>query len=306
MELEPGAIVPGLKVGGIVDRSAAIQAVRSTLDSVSASSRDRGRDVTVVIPDAAVRVLLLEFDELPSKVADALPVVRFRLKKLLPFDADDASVSYQVMVSAKNSVRVLAVAMPKDVLAEYEGVIAAAGYLPGAVLPSTLAALAALNESDAATLIVNAGHSGVTTAIVKSGVVLLHRSLDMTVEVPEAIPAHRPADDYDRIDTETSMQSSLLKASEMYGFIDALETGEIAQEVSVAVAYFEDTLQSTPNVILSAGPLGPDRLTAMIEEGGFLGVQVRETVDAGMLEAGAATASTPRSWLAGVRGALKG
>ena len=37
--------------------------------------------------------------QLPSKVAEALPVVRFRLKKLLPFDADDAMVSYQVMSS---------------------------------------------------------------------------------------------------------------------------------------------------------------------------------------------------------------
>ena len=49
----------------------------------------RWRDVTVVVPDAAVRVLLLDFDQLPSKAAEALPVVRFRLKKLLPFDADD-------------------------------------------------------------------------------------------------------------------------------------------------------------------------------------------------------------------------
>jgi type IV pilus assembly protein PilM len=32
---------------------------------------------------------------------------------------------------------------------------------------------------------------------------------------------------------------------------------------------------------------------------------VRELVDAGMMEAGAVTASVPKGWLAGVRGALK-
>ncbi len=60
--------------------------------------------MTVVVPDAAVRVLLLDFDQLPSKIAEALPVVRFRLKKLLPFDADTAAVSYQVMASERGSV----------------------------------------------------------------------------------------------------------------------------------------------------------------------------------------------------------
>ena len=97
-----------------------------------------------MVPDSAVRVLFVDFDQLPSKAAEALPVVRFRLKKLLPFDADEAMVSYQVMSSEKDSVKLLAVAMPKAVLEEYEGVVLAAGYLPGAVLPSTLAALAGL------------------------------------------------------------------------------------------------------------------------------------------------------------------
>ena len=108
-----GAVVPGLKAGNIVDRAAVSAAVRKALDAVLATGRERLRDVTVVVPDAAVRVLLLDFDQLPSKAAEALPVVRFRLKKLLPFDADDAMVSYQVMSNEKGGVKVLAVAMPK-------------------------------------------------------------------------------------------------------------------------------------------------------------------------------------------------
>ena len=133
------------------------------------SGRERLRDVTVVVPDSAVRVLFVDFDQLPSKAAEALPVVRFRLKKLLPFDADDAMVSYQVMSNEKDAVKLLAVAMPKAVLDEYEAVVLAAGYLPGAVLPSTLAALAGLEEVEAPVLMVNAGLGAVTTAIVQGG-----------------------------------------------------------------------------------------------------------------------------------------
>lgn len=305
-EIGEGTLVPGLKMGNVVDQAGITAAVRSALDAVSTAGRERGRNVTVIVPDASVRVLLLEFDELPGKLTDALPIVRFRLKKLLPFDADDAAVSYQVMASTKGSVRVLAVAMPKDVLAEYEAAVIAAGYLPGAVLPSTLAALAALDESNAATLVVNAGRTGVTTAIVKSDVLLLHRSLDMAGEALETVPEHREIAEYDRLEAEASMQASVLRAAELYGLSDAVESSEIVQEVSVAVAYFEDTLQTAPEAVVSAGPLGADRLAAMMAENGFEGLPVREMVDAGMLEAGAASASTPRCWLAGVRGALKG
>jgi type IV pilus assembly protein PilM len=316
-ELADGALAPGLKAGNVLDRAAVVAAVRKALDGVVGPAR--GRDVTVVIPDAAVRVLLLEFDELPSKAVEALPVVRFRLKKLLPFDVDEAVVSYQVMASAKGSVQVVAVAVPKGVLDEYEGLVTAAGYLPGAVLPSTLAALAGLDEAEAAALVVNAGPNGVTTAIVKGGILLLHRSVDMAGEtVVEAAGvslvdressaqewARQEAVGYDRFEAEAAMQTQVLEKAEMREMAATAAAREVTQAVSVAAAYFEDTLQVPPEVALSAGTLGAETLGTILQESGLEGLRVREMVDAGMLEAGAVTARVPRGWLAGVRGALK-
>src|SRR5271154_4345243 len=180
-DLPEGAVTPGLKAGNIVDKAAVVAAVRRSLDAIAGTGRERLRDVTVVVPDSAVRVLFVDFDQLPSKAVEALPVVRFRLKKLLPFDADDAMVSYQVMSSEKGAVKLLAVAMPKAVLEEYEAVVLAAGYLPGAGVPSTLAALAGLDEVAAPVLVVNAGTTAVTTAIVQGEALLLHHSFDMSV-----------------------------------------------------------------------------------------------------------------------------
>ena len=166
-------------IGGGAARATVVAALRKALESVCL----RSRDVTLVVPDAAVRVLLLDFDTLPAKPAEALPVVRFRLKKLLPFDADDAAVSYQVMATTRDGMRVTpAVAMPREVQTEYESLVREAGFEPGAILPSTLAALAGLDEEELAKLVVNAGQEAVTTAIVKSGVVLLHRT-----DVPWAV-----------------------------------------------------------------------------------------------------------------------
>ena len=173
--------------------------------------------MTLIVPDAAVRVLLLDFDELPAKPAEALPVVRFRLKKLLPFDADDAAVSYQVMSASKDLLQVLAVAMPREVLADYESVVREAGFEPGAVLPSTLAALAGLPEGDAPLLVVNAGREGVTTAIVKAGVLLLHRTVDLGADLRADQQADRQA--------EQRVASQLLDAAAAQLASNALPAG---------------------------------------------------------------------------------
>ena len=323
-DLAEGAVAPGLKVGNIGDKGAVVSAVRRALDAVAGTGRERSRDVTVVVPDSAARVLFVDFDQLPSKAAEALPLVRFRLKKLLPFDADDAMVSYQVMSSEKDSVKLLAVAMPKAVLEEYESVVLAAGYLPGAVLPSTLAALAGLDETPSAVLVVNAGAGAVTTAIVEAGTLLLHRSVDMSgVNSPAAVTTIVPLVDressaqewaqqealgpggWDRFEAEAAMQTSVTETAVVREIGVRAAAREVAQAVSVAAAYFEDSLQRSPDQLLVAGTLGADSIAAMMEESGVEGLRVREMVETGMIEAGAVTASVPRGWLAGVRGALR-
>lgn len=184
--LEHGAMAPGLKPGNLVDRVAIAAAFLKVMEEVGARPNTRTSDVTVIIPDGACRVLLLDFDSLPSKLSEALPLVRFRLKKLVPFDADSAMVTFQVMSHSKQLTRVLAVAIPRDVLAEYEDIAREAGFEAGAVLPSTLASLAGLDETSP-TMTVNVGALSVTTAITRDGLLLLHRTVDLQIE-PAGVP----------------------------------------------------------------------------------------------------------------------
>jgi type IV pilus assembly protein PilM len=81
---------------------------------------------------------------------------------------------------------------------------------------------------------------------------------------------------------------------------------EVAQAVSVAAAYFEDTLEAPPAVVLSAGTLGAAALTGIIDDADVRPMAVQEMVDRNMLGVGASTSGTaiPLGWLAGVRGAL--
>ena len=334
VELAGGAVTPSLKPGNIADRVAVAEAVRRALEGIGERANSRDGNITLVVPDAAVRVLLLEFDTLPARESDALPIVRFRLKKLLPFDADDAMVSYQIMSTSKTIVRVLAVAIPRDVLSEYETAVREAGFEPGAVLPSTLAALAAI-EDDSPVLLVNANKFGVTAAIVRGGILMLHRSVDLqepaagtpanfSPELFESASPTLPLVDLHETAGEWAAQEALPEhgrnpyATELpspeppavNGHHAPIVLGEeVAQAVSVAVAYFEDTLASMPSSILSAGPLGGDALSRILADHGLAqseGLRVRELVEPAALLSDAVTASVPRGWLAGVTGALRG
>jgi len=77
-----------------------------------------------------VRVVLLDFETLPSKRDEAEAVVRFRLKKSLPFDPADARISYHAQSTGKG-VRAVAAVVLNTVLEEYESAFRDAGYNPG-------------------------------------------------------------------------------------------------------------------------------------------------------------------------------
>jgi type IV pilus assembly protein PilM len=224
----------------------------------------REKQLTLVVPDAAVRVLILDFDSLPSKPQDAMPIVRFRLRKLAPFEVDDAAVSYQVMRQDKAQMRVLVTVMPAAVRAEYEAAVRTAGYEPGVLLPSMVASLGLLPSEDAA-LVVNRSGMSLTTAIANGDELLLHRTLE-------------------------------LPANEMG------QREDLAQAVSVASAYFEDTLHASPRVLYYAGPGGAEALIAMLGAETEDGLQmVRDLAASG--QAGAVSAM-PKGLAAGVMGAL--
>jgi type IV pilus assembly protein PilM len=170
--LPPGSLIPSLAAANVADREALQQAVSAALGEVA----DRSRDVVVIVPDAAVRVVLLDFEALPEKRQDADAMVRFRLKKSLPFDVDHSAVSYDVTLR-DGAVKILAAVCLRSVLEEYEGLVRDAGYNPGVVLPSMFAALGAV-QADEPTLVLKVDSMTSTLAIVESNQLLLFRTLE--------------------------------------------------------------------------------------------------------------------------------
>lgn len=209
--LAAGAVKPVLNETNLAAPDAVAGAIRSALAAVS----PRIRAVSLIVPDPVVRVFVLDFDSLPARAADVYPVLRFRLRKMVPFEVEHAGVSFQILSEDENGVKALVAVIPGPVLAEYEAAVRAAGYEPGAVLSSSLAALAAL-ESPEAVLCANLSSVSLTTSITSGQDLLLYRTLDL------------PAENDQRLQ-------------------------EVQRGIAVAAAYFEDKLMARPRQLHYAG-----------------------------------------------------
>lgn len=222
--LDAGSLVPGVAEANLRSQDAVVEAIRKALDELA----PKKRAVTLVLPDTAVRVFVLDFDTLPQKPLEAIPVLRFRMRKMVPFDVEHAALSYQILVQAEGNVKVLATIMPGPVLAEYEAAVRAAGYEPGVVLPSSLASLAALDSLEPI-LAANLSGQALTTSITSGQDLHLFR----TVDLPDD-PAAR--------------------------------TAEIQRSIAVAAAYYEDKLVARPRRLHYAGIAKADDFARIVAD----------------------------------------
>jgi type IV pilus assembly protein PilM len=173
-ELAPGSVVPDLNETNLRQRNT----VRAGIEEALGSVAGRSKDVIAIVPDAAVRVMLVEFDTLPSDMEEALGVVRFRLKKSLPFDVDKAKVSYHAQ-KVGNEMRVVAAVAQASVVEDYESAFREAGFSPGVVIPSMLAALGAA-DGKKPTLVVKVDAHTTSIAILNEDQLQLFRTLENT------------------------------------------------------------------------------------------------------------------------------
>ncbi len=299
--LPPGCLAPGSKTPNILERPRVVAAVREAINAVAEKGRNlpggrnlpANRALTLIVPDAAVRVLLLDFDTLPSKRVEILSILRFRLRKLVPFEVEDAVISYQTASITAEQTRLLVTVIPRDVLVEFESVVREAGYYAGVVLPSTLAATTLLSAE--AALLVNRNGNTLTTAIVQGDQLLLHRALEFELAQQEDEPGQA---------LELSAQHALLADLDP---LEAMRADDIRQTVSVAMAYYEDTLAAVPASLYYIGPGTAHEFETLLGEGllaaraeGEEPILVRELLPA----YGSESLAVPRALLAPVAGAL--
>jgi type IV pilus assembly protein PilM len=139
--LPAGALAVSPLRENVIDEDAFSQTVRSLISS------QKRKEVALILPDFCTRIAVLDFDSFPSEPKEQASLIRFRLKRSLPFDAESAVLSYFAQPVLRKHIDVVAVMSPQEIVARYEAPFRAAGLNPGVVTTSSMAALELASES---------------------------------------------------------------------------------------------------------------------------------------------------------------
>jgi len=136
--LKPGTLAVSPLKENVLDPDDFTMAVRAVGNTQSSRKR---RDVALILPDYCTRMAVLDFDSFPSDPKEQTSLVKFRMKRSVPFDVDSAALSYVAQPAAGKKMDVVVTVAPLEIVSRYEAPFRAAGMNPGLVTTSALAAL---------------------------------------------------------------------------------------------------------------------------------------------------------------------
>lgn len=179
--LPDGLVVPSLTAPNVTDAPAVAAAVRRVLGQVAG----RARRVALVIPDGASKVSVVKFEKVPERTDDLAQLVRWQVRKAVPFPLEQAQVAWTPGVRDADGAQELVVTIARrDIVADYEQACEAGGVHPGLVDIATfnLVNLVLAGDGngtpgpDGDWLLVHVTPDSSTMAIVRAGALLLFRN----------------------------------------------------------------------------------------------------------------------------------
>jgi type IV pilus assembly protein PilM len=177
-----------IAVSPIRDNILRMEALAERVRALAPAGEKKRQRAALILPDYSVRVSVLDFDAFPSEPQQQLQLVRFRIKKSLPFDIESAGIGYFAQPNGKRADVVVAAA-PLEILSRYEMPFRAAGFDPGLVTTSMLCALEMVRDGSVS-LVAKLSANALTLAVLEGGTVKLLRSIELTGGGVEEIASH--------------------------------------------------------------------------------------------------------------------
>jgi hypothetical protein len=181
--LPVSALVPSAVEANIVNSAAVKGAVANVCDRL----RVHDEDVAMILPDTVIRVFVQHFEEFPRSAAEAEPMLRWKLKKSVPFEADETLISYMRQAPRESGVDVVTALARLRIIREYESLVEGLSLYPGVVQSSSLAAISLLDD-ERPTLLARVSGSSLTTAIVRGGILCGYRSTELPARCDSLTP----------------------------------------------------------------------------------------------------------------------
>ncbi|GAC1468268.1 MAG: pilus assembly protein PilM [Desulfuromonadaceae bacterium] len=126
----PHTLQISLREQNVLDPDAFVAGLKAAYNLLLCRS-DR---VAVSLPDAVSRLMLLDLEGRYKSRAEALDLIRWKLKKSMPLDSSDTHLDYQQLTVRENGDLALLVAIvSRTVISQYEDLITKAGLSPARI-----------------------------------------------------------------------------------------------------------------------------------------------------------------------------
>ncbi len=192
--LPDDAVVPSLTLRNIAHPKVVADALKRALDRAGIKSPSR---VALVVPDTVARVSLLPFEQMPSRQSELEQLIRWNVKKSVPFPVEDAVLSYVPATVDGGTTTLAAVVSRRDVIAEYEAVADAIGAHAGIVDLASVnvinAALACGAAPSGDWLLVCLADDSTTIVIMRGTALMFHRHKPAADSEPLSALVHQTA-----------------------------------------------------------------------------------------------------------------
>lgn len=128
--LSPGAVRLSLREANILDPQTLVARLRDAHNTLL----HHGMNLSLTLPDTVGRILLLDVEGRFKNRGEALDIIRWKLKKSMPFDLADSHLDYQQLRVRPNGDMALLVALvSRTVIGQYEEVLSSAGFMPSRI-----------------------------------------------------------------------------------------------------------------------------------------------------------------------------
>ena len=106
---------------------------RARIREVFEASGTRPGRVALVLPDSLAKVTLLPLPEAPSSRKQLAEMVRFKLRKAVPFRLEEAAITYQLLPPDGGQASAIVAVMLRSTVEQYERYLEEIGARPGVV-----------------------------------------------------------------------------------------------------------------------------------------------------------------------------
>jgi len=199
--------------------------------------RPATRLAVLVLPDYCSRTTVLDFDSFPPAAEEQIALARFRIKRTVPFDIEDALIACypQPRKNGAKGLDVITVAIGREIASQYTVPFRNAGFQCGLITLSGLASLSlddAVPEAPPQWLQVKLAGRALTVCLVDHSALRMFRCVEVEqANVAEIVEVLAPTLAY--AEDELGERPSLLR---LCGFGDHGDLGDaLGAELGIAV-----------------------------------------------------------------------